>query len=41
MSLFNKVQCGPVKIPVKVFPTTESAATLFFDQLHAECQTGN
>ena len=28
-----------VKIPVKVFPATESAATLSFNQLHAECQT--
>ena len=26
-------------IPVKVFPATESAATLSFNQLHAECQT--
>lgn len=28
-----------VNIPVKVFPATESAATLAFNQLHAECQT--
>ncbi|MGE0593394.1 MAG: Ku protein [Vicinamibacterales bacterium] len=28
-----------VTIPVKVFPATESAATLAFNQLHAECQT--
>ena len=28
-----------VNIPVKVFPATESAATLTFNQLHAECQT--
>ena len=28
-----------VDIPVKVFPATESAATLSFNQLHAECQT--
>lgn len=28
-----------VHIPVKVFPATESAATLSFNQLHAECQT--
>ena len=28
-----------VTIPVKVFPATESAATLSFNQLHAECQT--
>ena len=28
-----------VNIPVKVFPATESAATLSFNQLHAECQS--
>ena len=28
-----------VTIPVKVFPATESADTLSFNQLHAECQT--
>ena len=28
-----------VTIPVKVFPATESAATIAFNQLHAECQT--
>jgi DNA end-binding protein Ku len=28
-----------VNIPVKVFPATESAATLSFNQLHAGCQT--
>jgi DNA end-binding protein Ku len=28
-----------VAIPVKVFPATESSATLSFNQLHAECQT--
>src|SRR5205085_9772976 len=28
-----------VNIPVKVFPATESAATLSFNQLHAECKT--
>jgi len=28
-----------VTIPVKVFPATESAATLAFNQLHAECKT--
>ena len=28
-----------VNIPVRVFPATESAATLSFNQLHAECQT--
>jgi DNA end-binding protein Ku len=28
-----------VNIPVKVFPATESAAVLAFNQLHAECQT--
>jgi DNA end-binding protein Ku len=28
-----------VNIPVKVFPATESAAAVSFNQLHAECQT--
>ena len=28
-----------VNIPVKVFPATDAAATLAFNQLHAECQT--
>jgi DNA end-binding protein Ku len=28
-----------VNIPVKVFPATESTATIAFNQLHAECQT--
>ncbi len=28
-----------VNIPVRVFPATESSATLSFNQLHAECQT--
>jgi len=28
-----------VTIPVKVFPATESAETISFNQLHAECQT--
>ena len=28
-----------VNIPVKVYPATESTATLSFNQLHAECQT--
>ena len=28
-----------VNIPVKVFPATESAAAISFNQLHAECQT--
>ena len=28
-----------VNIPVKVFPATESAASVSFNQLHAECQT--
>src|SRR6476469_754650 len=28
-----------VTIPVKVFPATESAAAISFNQLHAECQT--
>ena len=28
-----------VNIPIKVFPATESAGTISFNQLHAECQT--
>src|SRR5438477_10185969 len=28
-----------VNIPVRVFPATESSATISFNQLHAECQT--
>ena len=28
-----------VNIPVRVFPATDSAATVSFNQLHAECQT--
>jgi len=28
-----------VNIPIKVFPATDAAATLGFNQLHAECQT--
>lgn len=28
-----------VNIPVRVFPATDSAATIGFNQLHAECQT--
>jgi DNA end-binding protein Ku len=28
-----------VNIPVKVYPATESSATIAFNQLHAECQT--
>src|ERR1700740_3360085 len=28
-----------VNIPIKVFPATESAATIAFNQLHGECQT--
>lgn len=28
-----------VNIPIKVFPATESSATLSFNQLHAVCQT--
>ena len=28
-----------VNIPIKVFPATESSATLSFNQLHAECRT--
>ena len=28
-----------VNIPIKVFPATDSAATISFNQLHGECQT--
>src|SRR5256885_7082587 len=28
-----------VNIPIKVFPATESSATISFNQLHAECKT--
>ena len=28
-----------VTIPVRVYPATESAATISFNQLHEECQT--
>ncbi len=28
-----------VTIPIRVFPATDSAATVSFNQLHAECQT--
>src|SRR3954468_2669280 len=28
-----------VTIPIKVYPATESSATVSFNQLHAECQT--
>src|SRR4029077_10960181 len=28
-----------VNIPIKVFPATESSATISFNQLHADCQT--
>src|SRR5215475_15698662 len=28
-----------VNIPIRVFPATESAAAISFNQLHAECQT--
>src|SRR5262245_61988524 len=28
-----------VNIPVRVFPATDAAATISFNQLHAECQT--
>src|SRR5207249_7627971 len=28
-----------VNIPIKVFPATDAAATLSFNQLHADCQT--
>ena len=27
-----------VNIPIKVFPATESGATISFNQLHAECR---
>src|SRR5687767_9679928 len=30
-----------VNIPVRVFPATDSAATISFSQLHGECQTRN
>jgi len=33
------IKVSLVTIPVKVFPATESAAALSFNQLHAECQT--
>ena len=28
-----------VNIPIRVFPATDSAATISFNQLHGECQT--
>ena len=28
-----------VNIPIRVFPATDSAASISFNQLHAECQT--
>src|SRR2546430_10570982 len=28
-----------VNIPIKVFPATDAAATLSFNQLHGQCQT--
>jgi hypothetical protein len=28
-----------VNIPIKVFPATDTGATISFNQLHAECQT--
>ena len=33
------IKVSLVNIPVRVYPATESAATLSFNQLHAECQT--
>ena len=33
------IKVSLVTIPVKVFPATESAAALSFNQLHGECQT--
>src|SRR4029434_4595402 len=33
------LQISLVNTPVKVFPATDAAATLSFNQLHAECQT--
>jgi DNA end-binding protein Ku len=28
-----------VNIPIRVFPATDAAATISFNQLHRECQT--
>ncbi len=33
------IKVSLVNIPVRVYPATESAATLSFNQLHGECQT--
>ena len=33
------IKISLVNIPVRVFPATDSAATISFNQLHAECQT--
>jgi DNA end-binding protein Ku len=33
------IKVSLVTIPVKVYPATESSATVSFNQLHAECQT--
>ncbi|MEO8682436.1 MAG: Ku protein, partial [Vicinamibacterales bacterium] len=33
------IKVSLVNIPVKVYPATESSATISFNQLHAECQT--
>jgi DNA end-binding protein Ku len=33
------IKVSLVTIPVRVYPATESSATLSFNQLHAECQT--
>ena len=33
------LKVGLVNIPVKVFPATESGATISFNQLHGECRT--
>jgi len=33
------IKVSLVNIPVRVYPATESAATLSFNQLHSECQT--
>ncbi|MGE3188712.1 MAG: Ku protein [Vicinamibacterales bacterium] len=33
------IKVSLVTIPIRVYPATESAATISFNQLHAECQT--
>ena len=33
------IKVSLVTIPVRVYPATESSATIAFNQLHAECQT--